>query len=229
MKLRFALGAWLCIAAMPAAVGAQETGLQHTMAVIRFANGGSFGDDAEAFEALRLGLQQLVITELARSQHIRVVDRRRLASATEALENVTPGRITPETAALVGDRVGARYVVYGTFRDFYGDFRIDATIVNVETQQIVHTARLRDKREQLYSIINALASRVVQGVNLPGLSAGREVPANGVRLYSRALLHIERGQRDQARQLLERLQRDYPQLTEVADELERLGRTENIQ
>ena len=61
---------------VPAAAIGQDT--RPGVAVWAFENGGSYGQDAEDFEALRVGLQQILITELARNGSMRVVERSRL-------------------------------------------------------------------------------------------------------------------------------------------------------
>ncbi len=74
-------------------------------------NGGSYGQDAEDFEALRVGLQQILMTELARNPAMRVVERSQL-NALIAEQDLGAGCLfDPETAALVGRIVWAKYLV----------------------------------------------------------------------------------------------------------------------
>src|SRR6266704_3238253 len=61
----------------------------------------------------------------------RVVEREENQKLLEEQNLGASGRVDPQTAAKVGKLVGARYVVLGTFIDFYGDFRVDARLVNV--------------------------------------------------------------------------------------------------
>jgi TolB-like protein len=56
------------------------------------------------------------------------------------------------TAARIGKRVGARYAVTGTFTDFYGDFRVDLHLVNVETGEIITVEKEHMRRDHLFDI-----------------------------------------------------------------------------
>ena len=124
----FALMAGLVV---PAVAHGQDS--RPGIAIWAFENGGSYGQDSEDFEALRVGLQQILITELARNSSMRVVERSHLNELIREQDLGAAGRVDANTAARVGNLVGARYMVLGGFVDFYGDFRIDARIVNVET------------------------------------------------------------------------------------------------
>ena len=118
----------------PASAMGQDT--RPGIAVWPFENGGSYGQDAEDFEALRVGLQQILITELARNGSMRVVERARLNELIQEQDLGASGRVDPNTAAQVGKLVGAKFMVLGGFVDLFGDFRIDARIVDVETGEL---------------------------------------------------------------------------------------------
>src|SRR6266403_1896039 len=116
-------------------LGAQGRG-QDTrpgIAVMPFDNGGSYGQDKENFDALQKGIAGMLISELAQNPAARVVEREDIQRLLDEQNLGSSGRVDPQTAAKVGKLVGARYVVLGTFLDFYGDFRVDARLVNVET------------------------------------------------------------------------------------------------
>ncbi len=75
---------WRTTLALALAVGimtppaAQGQDTRPGIGVWVFENGGSYGQEAEDFEALRVGLQLILMTELARTPAIRVVERSRL-------------------------------------------------------------------------------------------------------------------------------------------------------
>lgn len=203
------------------------------IAVWAFENGGSYGQDAEVFDALQVGMQQMLMTELAQNSALRVVDRAEINALMQEQDLGASGRVDANTAARVGKLVGARYMVLGGFIDFYGDFRIDARIVNVETGEIVNTARVRDKREELYKLVIDLATDVTEGVNLPALPSqvreareNRDLPAEALTLYSRALFFQDRGMNDRAIQLFRRVQSEFPDMVEETSEaLKQLGQS----
>lgn len=210
-------------------LAAQET--RPLVAVLPFDNGGSYGQDAEDFRALEIGLQQMLITELGVNPNIRAVDRSRIKASLAKQDLATSGRVDTQTAARLGKIVGARYVVAGSFVDFYGDFRLDARIIDVETSEVITTEKVRDKRENLYALVVSLAGPITRGVNVPPLPRQameqrqrRNVPAEAVRLYTKALLYEDRGQTARAADLFHQAKQVYPQYTEVDEALKRIGR-----
>ena len=219
----------LAAAALSPLAAAQAQDTRPGIAVLQFDNGGSYGQDAEVFEALRVGLQQMLLTELAQNTNLRIVDRATLNEQAIEMNLVETGRVDANTAAEIGKMVGARYFILGSFIDFYGDFRIDTRIVNVETSEIVKTEQVRDKREKLYDLVVELAAAVMQDVNLPPLPdevrearEAREIPAEAMTIYSKALLYKDRGNEEEAIRLFRQLQSEFPQLTEASEELRQL-------
>ncbi len=201
------------------------------IAVLRFDNGGSYGQDAENFAALEVGLQQMLTTEFAQNPGLRVVDRSRINEIIREQDLGATGRMDANTAAKIGRIVGARYVVLGGFIDFYGDFRLDLRVVNVETTEIVRTERVRKKREELYDIVVEAAVNLTNGLNLPPLPAqvrqsreSRAIPTEAVTLYTRGLMYAERGQNDRAAVLFARAKEIFPSYTEVDAALQQIGR-----
>ncbi|MCH9015815.1 MAG: hypothetical protein IH877_09050 [Gemmatimonadetes bacterium] len=212
----------------PGAVAAQDD-MRPGVAVMQFDNGGSFGQDAENFDALRVGLQQMMITEFAANPGLRVVERSQISALLSEQDLGASGRVDDATAATIGRIVGARFMVFGSFLDFYGDMRIDLRIINTETSEIVRTENVRDDRENLYSMITQLALSVTANLDLPALPQAirqereaREVPAEAIQYYSRAILYADRGNSDRAAELYSRALEVFPNYTEAAEGLQQL-------
>ena len=212
-------------------LGAQARG-QDTrpgIAVMPFDNGGSYGQGKEDFDALQRGMAGMLISELALNPSARVVEREEIQKLVEEQHVGASGRADPQTAAKIGKRVGARYVVLGTFIDFYGDFRVDVRLVNVETSEIVKVESDRAQRDHLYDIIKTVATQLMKDANLPGLAKptsdqrmSRRVPTEALTFYSRALLYQDRGQRDKAVEMYQRAIAVFPEYSEAAEGLRRL-------
>ena len=81
--------------AAPAAIQAQDT--RPGVGIMPFENGGSFGQDAEDFEALSIGLQQLVMTELAINTDLRIVTRSQLNQLLSEQDLGASGRVDAST------------------------------------------------------------------------------------------------------------------------------------
>jgi TolB-like protein len=223
-RITLALALAVGFTALPAAQG-QDT--RPGIGVLVFENGGSYGQDAEDFEALRVGLQQILMTELARNPAMRVVERSQLNALMA--EQDLGDRLDPNTAARVGKIVGARYMVLGSFMDFFGDFRLDARIVNTETSELVRAIGLRERREDLYQLIVNLASDLTADINLPALSSeeeleeqSREIPVEALTLFSRAIFFEDRGDTERAREYYSRAVQTFPEYTEATERLQQL-------
>jgi curli biogenesis system outer membrane secretion channel CsgG len=223
-------------AGAPSAVQQPQGGAQPgfddrpAIAVFPFANGGSYGQDAENFEALEIGVQQMLLTELAQNSSLRIVERSLLRDILAEQDLATAGRVDPQTAANVGRLVGARYIITGQFTDLYGDFRMDGRIINVETGEIIRTEQVRAQRERLYDLLVDLAGRMTAGVNLPPLPANvraarldRQIPAEALTLYSRAQVYQDAGRTDRAIELYRSIADQFPEMTEAREALRQLG------
>jgi TolB-like protein len=207
--------------------GGQDT--RPGIAVMPFDNSGSYGQDKENFDALQKGIAGMLISELAANPAARVVERAEIQKLLEEQNLGATGRVDPQTAAKVGKLVGARYVITGAFIDFYGDFRLDARIVNVETSEIVRVESDRMQRDHLFDIIRNVAARLMKDTNLPPLPKqasdqrmSRQIPTEALTFYSKALLYQDRGQKDKAVEMYQRALAVFPEYAEAQQGLERV-------
>jgi TolB-like protein len=205
----------------------QDTRL--TIAVFPIWNSGSYGQDRESFEALQKGLAAMITSELAANPRARIVEREELQRRLEEQNLGASGRVDDTTAARIGKRVGARYVVTGTFTDFYGEFRVDLHLVNVETGEIVKVEKENMRRDHLFDIIRNVSQRLMKDANLPPLPKqawdarmSRQIPTEALTYYSRALLYQDRGEKDKAIEMYNRALEVFPQYGEASEALQRL-------
>lgn len=229
MRWRTLLGLALAVGCMAPPV-AQGQDTRPGIGVWILENGGSYGQDAEDFEALRVGLQQILMTELARNPAMRVVERSQLNALIAEQDLGATGRVDPETAARVGRIVGAKFMVLGGFVDWFGDFRLDARIVDCETTEIIVAIGLRKQREELYQLIVDLTGRLTNDVNLPSLDIeaeleeqAREIPVDALTLFSRAVFFEDRGDSERAKEFYTRARNVFPDYTEATERLQQLG------
>src|SRR5438445_11491253 len=210
-------------------LGAQGRG-QDTrpgIAVLPFDNSGSYGQDKENVDALKKGIAGMLISELAANPAARVVERTEIQKLLEEQNLGATSRLDPQTAAKVGKLVGARYVITGAFIDFYGDFRLDARIVNAETGEIVKVESDLMQREHLFDIIRNMATRLMKDTNLPPLPKqasdqrmSRQIPTEALTFYSKALLYQDRGQKDKAIEMYQRALAVFPEYAEAQQGLQ---------
>lgn len=220
----------LLFLASPGVAQDAQTDDRPGVAVLEFENGGSFGPEREDFQALTVGLQQMLLTELAQNSSLRIVERAQLRSLLDEQDLGASGRVDAGTAAEIGRLVGARYVIAGVFMDVWGDFRMDARVVDVESGEIPLGRSVRDDREEIYRMLVDLAGQVTASVDLPPLSRelresreSREIPAEAVILFSRAQTYEDFGDHDRAVEVYRRIVDEFPQMTEAREALEQIS------
>ena len=227
MRRSLVLALALAGGAVAAPLAAQDA--RPGIAVLPFDNGGSYGQDKENFEALRLGIPAMLASELARNTGLRLVDRTRTLSLLH--DNGVPvgGRVDAGTAARVGKQAGARYMIMGTFIDFYGKFVVDARIVDVESGEIVKVISSGQKdRSRLFELIRSVAQQVTAGIEvapLPAAARERAIPTEALTLYSLGLLYEDRGDRTRAAEHYQRALSALPEYAEARDGLRRVRPT----
>jgi TolB-like protein len=199
------------------------------IAVLPFEDRGSYGQDKEVFRALELGIPAALAVELSRHPRVRLADRNRVGQSLKAQQLGPDARLDAATAARVGSEARARYAVTGNFADFYGKFRVDARIVDVESGQILKVVSnnepaLQD-RAQLSRIIQTLAEKVLATAGLPsagGGSPGRMVPTEALTQYSLGLLYETEGDKKKAGEHYQRALTAFPDYPDARDGLQRL-------
>lgn len=200
------------------------------IAVFPFTNGGSFGPAKEDLAPLEIGIQQMLLTELAQNDSLRIVDRSALKQVLEEQNLAAAGRVDPQTAARVGKLVGARYAVTGVFMDMRGNFRLDGRVVDVETGEILKTQSVRARSADIYGLLVQLADKITRGVKLPLLPeqvrqqrSSRDIPAEAVTLYSRAQVYQDAGRSEKAIELYKMIVEKFPEMVEAKQALHQLN------
>ncbi|MQA89709.1 MAG: hypothetical protein GEU90_05675 [Gemmatimonas sp.] len=229
MRHTIAVVALMIASAFAASLEAQEADTRPGVAVLPFTNGGSFGPGSEDLATLEVGVQQMLLTELAQNPSMRIVERSRIREILDEQGLVRSGQVDPNTAARIGRLVGARYVITGVFMDLYGDFRLDGRVVDVETSEQLRALEVRSQRENLYQMLVDLASGITDRLELPPLAAvaleerrTREIPVEAVTLYSRAQVFEDGGRREQAIELYRQIADRFPAMTEAQEALRQL-------
>lgn len=179
-----------------------------TIAVLYFDYSGK--DDQMAL--LRKGLAQMLISDLAGSDAVRLVERDRLQEILAELKLEQSAKIDPASAGKVGKLLGARYMVLGGYFDLGGTLRIDARVVEVETGKIVNSAGVNGKVDDFLDLEQKLSGKIGEilatQLKLPEKKhAARVKPpshlsAHTAVLYSRALAEKDRGDKERARETL---------------------------
>ena len=202
-----------------------------TVAILPFENTGSYGQDKEVFDALEVGLPGILGSTLSAQPGLRVLPRGEVQDAMDKSQSGARRRIDAASATQLGKTAGARYVVTGSFADFYGKFRINARVVDTESGEILKVVsnddpKLQD-RAQLGAILQLVSERVAQAVGLPAFpddvaAARRAVPTAALTDYSRGLLFETRGDRTKAAEAFQRALGAHPDYPDAREGLRRV-------
>jgi TolB-like protein len=169
----------------------------NTVAVLPFRYTGS----DTTFHPLERGLAALVVTDLSRVQHLRLVERARVQVLLDELKLAETGRVDPATGARSGRLVGAAQVVEGQFATGPRDqVRLDATVVRVADAQVAAAGSNADQLRALFDIEKAVVLELLTKLGITLTPAERvaisERPTRDVTaflLYSRGLEAEDRG------------------------------------
>lgn len=207
----------------PVALQSQQT----SFAVVPFESQQSFGLDQESLSALGGGIAQIVASELSQSPGGSAAPRSSTAGAITSQELGKSTRIDAATAANIGKLVGARYVIMGNFVDYYGKFRLNARVVDVQTGTIIKGLSNEDPkmqdRDQIYLITQTIAQRILQELKLPPAPASQAVvPGAAVIAFSLGLQAEDAGNKAKAASLYERALQSAPDFPEARDALRRV-------
>lgn len=224
--------ALLVMSTVPVVLSAQEPheDLRPGVAVFPFQDGGWQRMTADDRAALAVGLQQLLLNELATNQNLRIVERGILREILEEQDLAVDGRVDPATAARVGRIVGARFVVLPTFSDLAGTRpTLVGSIVSVETSEVLRAEEVDGHPDDLYAMVVDLAADVTEGLDLPLLPSdeqearrSREIPTEALQLYSRAQIFQDLGRVERAIKLYQRISEEFPAMTEAEEALRQL-------
>ena len=195
------------------------------VAILPFEDRGSYGQDKEIFRALRLGIPATIAAELSGHPELRLADPQRVARVLRGQNLEAGGRLDAATAARAGKEAGARFAISGNFADFYGKFRLDVRIVDVESGQIVKVVsnddpRLQD-RTDLYRIVQTVGHKVLAAAGGSGArprsgpSEDRVIPTGALTEYSLGLLYESESDRDKAAQHFNQALSIYPDYPEA--------------
>lgn len=140
------------------------------VAVLYFENQGN-----PELEPLKVGLAQMLITDLTGEPGIVVVERAKLQAILDELELGHSGKVEGDTAAKVGKLLGAKWLILGSYFELMGTLRIDARLVRVETGEIVASRGVNDAAGAFMGMEKKLAGE------LKAVLAQKVVPASKTR------------------------------------------------
>ena len=121
----------------------------NTIAVMPF----SYSGTNLEIQPLTRGLAQLIVTDLAKSRQVRVLERERMQAILSEMRLASDsGRADPRTALRSGRLLSAARVVQGTIAEVGSDLRVDAAVVDVATAGVAGSAGASDALNRLFDL-----------------------------------------------------------------------------
>lgn len=200
MSLLFAL--WL--------VASQALAGPGSVAVLYFQNQGN-----PELEPLKVGLAQMLTTDLVGAGSAKIVERTQLQAVMEELKLGHSSVVDPATRDKVGKLIGAEYLVLGSYFALAGTLRVDARLVRTETGEIVHAAGANGLVADFLSLEHTVATsfRSMLASLLPGAvvplptpapAAAKAAPLDAVMALSEGLIALDNHELPRARESFEK-------------------------
>lgn len=214
-----AVSGGLAVSDVPVVAQTPDPDRRATVAVLYFTNSALVRH--EEYAPLSKGIAEMLITELAASPALQVVERDRLQTLLEEQDLGAAGRVDKETAVRLGKILGVRHLLMGGFIiDRREEMRLDLRAVNVETSRIEYVETVSGKSEEVLGLVARLGAKVNQRLRLPPLPsetkpAARKPSKTGqlraVMLLGRALEENDQGNIDGAIALYRQALDVYPE------------------
>lgn len=196
------------------------------------------GQNSELVQ-MQKGFAQMLISDLVRTNTVRIVERARLEEVIAELKLSRSNRFDASTAARVGRLLGARYLMLGSYLEFAGSLRVDARVVETETALIIGAATSKGTQsdiigieERLVSELEPVLGQLSERKSNTGRPVGRSTPTSkpksmvsmtAVAAYGRALDAMDRSDRISARSELTAALQASPGFELAAVDLSRLA------
>ncbi|MEP6689771.1 MAG: CsgG/HfaB family protein [Gemmatimonadaceae bacterium] len=161
--------------------------------------------------ALGYGLADLLITDLARSSKLQVVDRVRLDELMRETKLTPGGSVDSASAARAGLLIGARRLVNGSVTQMPNEqLGIDARVTDVATaRRIGSPVRSTTGFDELLDRVSTVALRLFEEMGIALTPAERAAVERKPTQSLKAFLAFSRGVRDEAQFDFGRAMRDY--------------------
>lgn len=135
--------------------GAPALAAKPTVAILYFDY-----EKEDELAALRKGLAQMLISDLAAHERVTLVERARLQDVLAELQLAQSRKTDPETAVKVGKLLGARYIVVGGYFQLMGQLQLTARLVEVETSKTLAGFKARGKPDDFFALEQDLSAQL---------------------------------------------------------------------
>ena len=141
----------------------------NTVAVMPF----SYTGTNPQIQPLGRGLAQLVITDLAKSRQVVVLERERMQTMLDEMRLSDQNQVEQQTAVRSGRMLRASRVVQGTIVERGDQLRVDAAVVDVSSAGVAATGNASDQLTRLFDLEKALVFSIFENLGIQLTDAER--------------------------------------------------------
>jgi len=203
---------------------------EKSIAVLNFRNlGGNAG-----FDPLAKGLADMVITDLSQVKSLTVIERSRMQTLLEEMGLGQAGLVDEQTAPRVGQLLGAKKVLQGSFLDLAGGrFRLDANLSDIAAAASQPVGETSGEMARFFRLEKNLVFKVIDELGIKLAEAEEKailtIPTENLLAflaYSRGLDARDRGDFEKAQKEFQQAVNIDPKFNNAKTKLEQVGLTQ---
>ena len=201
---------------------------QKTIAILYFDN--SSGN--AQLDALKKGLADMLISDLSNLQMLRVVEREKLEEVMAELKLSSGREFDPATRQKLGKLLGAETILFGSYFEMIGQFRMDARIVKTETGEILKSEGVSGITADFMKLEKQLVWKIAKGLDVRFdekgkaiIMASESVSYDATLVYAEGLELYDDGDKDSALKKFQKAVDMAPDFTRAKDMISKLIQT----
>lgn len=114
-----------------------------------------------------IGFSETLMTKLANSKAITVLERNQLSKILEEIKFEQSGMVDENSAVKAGKMFGVNVMVLGSYQVVGDNLRVDARFVNVETRKVLNTAEATGKISDIFKLQDQIAFGLINDLKIP--------------------------------------------------------------
>ncbi|MBI5545458.1 MAG: hypothetical protein HY901_16350 [Deltaproteobacteria bacterium] len=167
------------------------------------------------YDVLQKGLADMLISDLAGVEGLKVVEREKLQALIDELKLQGTSYFDSGTVGRLGKGTGARYAITGSITAVTPKLRLDVRLVDLQTGEVEKTEQVTGEREKFFELEQALVARFLArlGLKAPSEAHAGETDLDGALAYSKALDLTDKGELKAASEQLSKAVQGAPDFT----------------
>lgn len=187
----------------------------------------------QKFKAFSKGLADMLVSDLSKIKLFNLVEREKYENLVNEINLGKSEYIDKTTAQKMGKLLGAQYILTGAFISITPEIRIDAKLIEVETGRIVMTSQVSGKDSEIFKLENDLANQLISSFEENKIDS--RIPLKNIQMklsfyeqYSKSLDHLDNGLISQAKEELNNLNNEQPEIYYASEKYELIKKAISI-